>query len=222
MWRVSFNFGHCPLVGEKASLRINLMVLVTAYETSAFKSVGRFDVISWSLSFCRLPDTRDSYPLCGNVSMVAVQHVYLDFSLFVVNPPESVGAPLSLSPCKGLASFLSVRVLIPFSHNLSEWVFVFCLTTSPKLLSRDLPPNCPRRVTTAPAKASGLSAAGQQQQRRTTKPLPCCVTCFQKLHNGLFWIESEFFQRKFHAARLFWIHTSARHNRPPASAASLA
>ena len=31
---------------EVASLRINSMVLVTAYVTSAFNSVGRFDVIS--------------------------------------------------------------------------------------------------------------------------------------------------------------------------------
>ena len=52
--------------------------------------------------------------------MVAVQDIYLVLSLFVVNPPESVEAPLSLSPSKGLASFLLAELwyelFIPFSR----------------------------------------------------------------------------------------------------------
>ena len=139
------------------------------------------------------------------------------------NPPESVGALLSLSPCKGLASLKFGSSLV---HGLIPFL-ISCLTdnqslssVSAQLLSRDLPPTVPdgsqQPLPKPPASAPRVSSAAQQ-------PLPC-VTCFQKLHN----VPSAYFGSSLSSSKENFTppdcfgNTSAGHNNPSASAASLA
>ena len=122
------------------------------------------------------------------------------------NSPGSVGAQLSQSPCKGLASFLLIELLSLSQRAQSAWLTVWvkmCLGLC--LLScKSRPPpklNCPRQVTTGclAKEWRGIPPlpkppASQQARVSSTaqQPLLPCVTCFQKLHNfplGLIWMQ---------------------------------
>ena len=106
------------------------------------------------------------------------------------NPPESVGALLSLSPCKGLASLKFGSSLV---HGLIPFL-ISCLTdnqslssVSAQLLSRDLPPTVPdgsqqplpKPPASAPRVNSSSSSAAQQNPFPAASPASRnCTTAY--------------------------------------------